>query len=298
MAAVSQAGLMRERCGRATGPGRCPCRSGCGPRRGRGRGGGRRGRACCRCGCRWRSGVAPAVALFDQRQLRAGMRAFPAHDDPHSRPGRPASARAGSSPVSSATPASSDGGRRGVERRGPVAVCGSALIAVRSRSVMVQPTENCSSPPGSRSARMWARNSWVPPAPSERIRIVAVPVGVGDLGQRRVEHRDVVGGGVASPALPGRSRTASDSPVLSHARESAGGNPKVPLNVPARLLLVELAQVRAKVCKVAPAAPGLVRAGWRVGAGVGRGRRCRRRSGPDRCCSCRARLRRAWGRGR
>ena len=63
-----------------------------------------------------------------------------------------------------------------------------------------------------------------------------------------------------------------------------------------RPLLVELAQVRGKVCKVAPAVPGFVS---RVAcAGAGPGRRCRRGSGPRRCRACRARWRSAWDRGR
>ena len=127
------------------------------------------------------------------------------------------------------------------------------------------------------------------------------PAGVGQLRQRVPDDRDVVGGGVrAGVARPQQHRHRLPVPARSAVIDE---RPQRVMAEPAlerrrRTLFLQLAQVRAKVCKVAPAAPGLVRAGWRGGAGVGRGRRCRRRSGPDRCCSCRARPRRVSGRGR
>ncbi len=79
MAAVSHASLIaKERLGDV--PGRCRGRCGCGPRPGRERGGGRRARSAARCECWSRSGVAVAAGLFDQVELGARVRAFPAHD--------------------------------------------------------------------------------------------------------------------------------------------------------------------------------------------------------------------------
>jgi site-specific recombinase XerD len=64
-----------------------------------------------------------------------------------------------------------------------------------------------------------------------------------------------------------------------------------------RLLLLQPAQVRVKVCKATPAAHGF--AGRCVGCvRDGRGLRCRRDSGRARSLACRGRWRRAWGPGR
>jgi hypothetical protein len=58
------------------------CRTGCGPRPGRGRGGGRRGRPVARPGVGGQALVAEAVALFEGVELGAGAWAFAADQDP------------------------------------------------------------------------------------------------------------------------------------------------------------------------------------------------------------------------
>ena len=69
-------------------------------------------------------GVAPAVGLFERVELRAGVRAFPAHD--HPRPGRVAGQdRAGRTPVISARPGAVAVAAVGVDRVRPHALAGS-----------------------------------------------------------------------------------------------------------------------------------------------------------------------------
>ena len=65
----------------------------------------------------------------------------------------------------------------------------------------------------------------------------AVPVRVGDLGQRRVEHGDVVGGGVRSGVARAAAAAARNSPVLSR-KPASGDSRTCCLNVGARLLLL------------------------------------------------------------
>ena len=201
----AQPGLVdRERCGTGTGPARCPSRSGCGPRPGRGRGGGLEVGELPDAGVGGERGVAPAVGFLERVELRAGVRAFPAHDHPH--PRRVAGQRgAGSTPVSSATPAPSRVRRRRRSRR-PTPRFGMVVIAARSFSVIAQPTEN------SQLTAVLAQAADVREELVGAARGVgadqdrgAVAVLVGHLRQRRVEDGDVVGGGVAAR----RSRAAA-----------------------------------------------------------------------------------------
>lgn len=74
---------------------------------------------------------------------------------------------------------------------------------------MDHPTEKDVWIPRERSPRMWARNALADPALSARMRMFgAVAVGVGELGERGVEHGDVVlsgvGRGVAGPQQAGQ----------------------------------------------------------------------------------------------
>jgi len=115
-------------------------------------------------GARRERGVAVAVGGFEQVELRPGvgcsrrtMTRIPA--------GYFASVAAGSSPVSSATPAPSRGSLlasiAGVQAR-----AGSARIASRSRSVIAQPTLKSAATKDSSSPPMCASSAWEEPAPS------------------------------------------------------------------------------------------------------------------------------------
>ena len=234
-------------------------------------------------------GVAPPVGLFERVELRAGVRAFATHDHPD--PDRVAGqGPGGRTPVISASPAPS--------RCPPSAstasahtLFGMAVIAARSLSgdrpadrelaahrLVAESADVGEELPGAaggigadqdRGAVAVLRRAAAPARRRER-----------RCGQRRC----------CCPRCPRRSVRGEELAGVVAERQHRVV-PEAALERRRRLLLLELAQVRAKVCKVAPSAPGFVRAGWRGGVGVGRERRCRRRSGPGRCCSCRARRR-------
>ena len=159
--------------------------------------------------------VAPAVGFFHQRQLRPGRGPFAAADDPHvggQLASRSPPTERRSSPVSSATPASS--GSRGRPRWSSTwsqSESDSRPIAVRARSVQVEPDRVVHPPSGcgvqrgdvadqvQGGARAIAGDQQVPPVPGRELR------------DRLVEHLDVIEGGVAAGvarAQPKRQRLA------------------------------------------------------------------------------------------
>ena len=145
--------------------------------------------------------VAQAVDGVEQVQLRAGVRAFPAHDQPRAgreaRPGPPAATRWVISTTSAPSRRSAVGVERGIQAGG------ARVIASRTGSVTGTPTEkNVCTPSVAQAADVGQERL----ACSRRCRC-----GSGRRcrsGARRgsgrgpVEHRDVVGGGVR----PGPSR--------------------------------------------------------------------------------------------
>jgi hypothetical protein len=118
-------------------------------------------------------GVAPAVALFERVELRAGVRALAAHDD--SGPGRVAAQCSGREDVGDlGQPGAVAVPTGGVDRVGPDSGRDDAdrgPFLVFNWSLIAQPTEKLQLTARSRSPRMWARNSRVQPAVSARIRI-------------------------------------------------------------------------------------------------------------------------------
>lgn len=82
---------------------------------------------------------------------------------------------------------------------------GRARIAWRTGSVTACPTEKKVRIPRVRRSRTWLRKAFADPALED---VGAVPVGVGDLCESVVQHRDVIRGGVGSrvpgPQPPGR----------------------------------------------------------------------------------------------
>jgi hypothetical protein len=73
-------------------------------------------------------------------------------------------------------------------------------------------------------------NWWVAPAGvgPDQDRLL-LPGLSGELGEREVDHVDLVGGGVLAAALPGRRIAASGSPVPSprSSQAASGWNPKL-----------------------------------------------------------------------
>ena len=109
-------------------------------------------------------------------------------------------------------------------------------------------------------------------------------------------RRRTPGRGRAS-ALPEVTSSASltSSDALTHRERHHVAQP---LEIRLGPFLVELAQVRVKVCKATPAAHGLAGGRCRGCVRGGRCRRYRRGSGRARSLACRGRWRRAWGPGR
>ena len=168
--------------------------------------------------------VAPAVTLFEQRELRTGVGAFAAHDDPH--PGRPSGEveQAGELGDVSAVADSTVG----VGGRGPHLV-GTRLMASRTFSVTGNPTEYSRLRP-----RTWpcsvsqSSRSWEAPAPSQRTSsFLRCAAGTWAIASDRTAMWSAA---VFDPAFPVRSIPARISVVLSH-HTANGWNPKVFLNV-------------------------------------------------------------------
>ena len=115
------------------------------------------------------AGVAPAVAVLDQVQLRAGVGPFAAHDDAHAgrvvgeHRCRQGAGRLGDRGRVTLVPSMSTASVQ--------ACVGSAAMAVCSRSVTAQPMEMLWRTSRSRNVLMWARNALDAPAPSVRTRI-------------------------------------------------------------------------------------------------------------------------------
>ena len=165
--------------------------------------------------------VAPAVGLLQRAQLRPGRGAFAAADDPHvgrpvrqlvaavrrcaaarsARP-RPASSRSRGSPSRSQTCCQSD--LADLADRGAGAV----------RRGRTRPSSARGGPCTAFSVVMWRIRSRVAPAPSTvTSRSRRCGSGIWVIASPRTSMWSLA---VFDPALPGRSRTASDSPVLSH----------------------------------------------------------------------------------
>ena len=112
--------------------------------------------------------VAHAFDGVEQGQLRAGVRAFAADDEP----GAGRVAVVGDQAGQFADLGAGAGFAVGVEGGNPVAGrCLAVRMACRTGSVIATPTENRASTPCSRRVRMWASRPWVQPAESDRIRI-------------------------------------------------------------------------------------------------------------------------------
>lgn len=98
---------------------------------------------------------------------------------------------------------------------------GRARIARRTGSATGYPTEKAG--PDRFSHRVWisARKAFAPPASigTDEDRD-AVPMDVGDLGEGRIEDRDVIGG-VSAPAMPDRS--SPDTVLLVFAGKHSNG---------------------------------------------------------------------------
>jgi len=158
---------------------------------------------------------APAVGV-GEGELRSGMWSFPRRTRTRVPSGQPAAVRLPSQPVSSATSAPS--------RSSPsasiawVQAClGSARIAACTAAVMVNPTENRRSRPcWSRIRRRWASQGLVAPAPSAQTRIGVPCRWASGIWASATSVTVMWSAAVLDPALPGRSRVASASPVLSH----------------------------------------------------------------------------------
>ena len=185
--------------------------------------------------------VAPAVGLLEQRQLGAGVRPFPADDDPH--PGRPAAQ------VEQAGDLGDVGAVAdlavGVDRRRPRPLRHVVMALVNAVFLVGKPTEY-----SNRRPRTWAwpvsqsSSSWVAPAPSARTSSLR-RCAAGTWAMARV-RTSMWSPAWLLPALPGRSVTASSSVVLSHHTPS-GWNPKPPLNVAAACSFSECAVTKRGV---------------------------------------------------
>lgn len=167
--------------------------------------------------------LAPAVALFEQRQLGARARAFAAQDDPHP-VGRLGSTVGSTMPVSSRTsppsqipPAASTAGVQ--------TFFGTRSIASRSASVIGNPAEYSTLRTRTRCCSMSQSSSvWEAPAPSARInsflsgplgrggRVLLLAVGDHDRGVG-VEHDHVVQVGAGN--LARRDTTGTLSPHMA-----------------------------------------------------------------------------------
>ena len=103
-------------------------------------------------------------------------------------------------------------------------------MASRTGSVIANPTEYSTLRPRTLSCSVEPVQQLVGCARAVGADQQLPAVGGGDLGDRRGQHLDVVGGGVR-PGVPGAAASAArNSLVLSHHTPS-GWNPKVPLNV-------------------------------------------------------------------
>ena len=212
----------RDRVWTAGGRGRWSSRCGCGPPRGHGRGGGLRGIWTARPGCWWRRAgsatrrpppsahsCAPDEGRSRRQRIRmsAGQLAQPV----------PAVRERRSSPVSSTTPASAvevAGLAVAVRARAPSRSRAAGRSRRGPRCVEVEPDRVVHPAPGRGVQRGDVVDQVEGGAGAIQV-ISSSPVPVRDLRDRLAEHRDVVAA-VLEPALPGRSRNASDSPVLSH----------------------------------------------------------------------------------